>query len=37
LENVYPELRIPNKDAVGWGAVKQKIDGKDLCIAMYEG
>merc|ERR1712131_381992 len=32
LENVYPELRIPNKDAVGWGAVKQKIDGKDLCI-----
>ena len=36
LENVYPELRIPNKDAVGWGAVKQKHNGKDYCIARVE-
>ena len=33
---MYPELRIPNKDAVGWGAVKQKHNGKDYCIARVE-
>ena len=32
LENVYPELRIPNKDAIGWGAVSQTNNGLEECI-----
>ena len=33
LKNVYPELRIPHKNAIGWGTVSQKDDtGLQLCI-----
>ena len=34
LENIYPELRIPNKDAIGWGAVSQREtrSKEDICI-----
>ena len=33
LENVYPELRIPNADAIGWGSVSQRNDdGEEICL-----
>ncbi|XP_039274686.2 polypeptide N-acetylgalactosaminyltransferase 2-like [Styela clava] len=31
LENVYPELRVPNKEAVAFGAIKQESSGS-LCM-----
>ena len=35
LENIYPELWVPDSDAVKWGTVSQKHKNGSTCLGTY--